>query len=202
MTKKGTGAILLESMFEASVEILGRPDSEQIFSSIANWPGSGDIPEIENSPKLLSEIGNEFAVRHHRNTAKGLMVRLGESVFSNLRRSQAKLMKLGTIENRLKPISERFDTSLEVLARSLSILTSLKINSRQKSKNHYCIEITHSGPAKLFSSDLHLFFFSGILRSFCIWLDSRKDYSIDVQEEDQISKSIGTVCLKFDEVNI
>jgi len=202
MNKKSTGSVLLESIFEASVEILGRSDSAQIFSSITNWSGSGDIPEIEDRSKLLSDLGNEFAVRHHRNTAKGLMFRLGESVFSILRRSQEKIMELGTIENRLKPISERFDYSLKVLAKSLSIITCLEITSRQKNKNHYCLEISHSGVEKLFSSDLHLYFFSGILRSFCVWLDSRKEYFINVQEEDQISREKRSVCLRFSGANL
>ena len=129
MSEKEIKTIFLRSIYEAAIEILGTSDSVQIFSTIINWDGSGEPPDIKNKPEFLSDLGNEFAIRFQRNTAKGLLLRIGDSSFTFLRRNLMKLVELGSIENRLKPISKRFDHSLGVLAEDLSALTELEIKS-------------------------------------------------------------------------
>jgi hypothetical protein len=200
MSEKENRSIFLRSVYEASIEILGRSDSILIFSTIINWDGSGEIPDIDNEPKFLSDLGNDFAIRYQRNTAKGLMLRLGDSSFTLLRRRQKKLHELGSIENRLKTISKRFDFSLGVLSENLSVLTGLNISTIQKSENSYCLEIAGYENDELFSSDMHLFFFAGLLRAFCAWLDSRKEYFIDVLEQGQSDNGGNSVCLRYEDL--
>ena len=142
MGEKETKTFFLRSIYEAAVGILGASDSALIFSAIIDWDGTNEIPEINNKPQFLSNLGNEFAIRFQRNTAKGLLYRVGDSSFTYLRRNFEKLLDLGSIENRLKPISKRFDHSLSVLADSLSELTGLKIRAIKKSKNSFCLEIS------------------------------------------------------------
>jgi len=201
MSEKEIKTLFLRSIYEAAVEILGTSDSVLIFSTIINWDGAGEIPEIKNKPQFLSDLGNEFAIRFQRNTAKGLLLRIGDSSFPFLRRNIKKLTELGSIENRLKPISKRFDHSLGVLAENLSALTGLEIKAIKKSQNHFCLEIARSVNDDLFSSDLHLFYFSGLLRAFCVWMDSRKEYFINVNEENEVNYERKLVCFKFEDIS-
>jgi len=201
MSEKEIETVFLRSIYEAAIEILGTSDSFLIFSTIINWDGIGEIPDIMNKSKFLSGLGNEFAIRFQRNTAKGLMLRIGDSSFTFLRRNLKELVELGSIENRLKPISKRFNHSLDILAENLSVLTGLEINAIKKSKKSFCLEIAGNGNDELFSSDLHLFYFAGLLRAFCVWMDSRKEYFINVIEEDEVGYGGKLVCFKYEDIN-
>jgi hypothetical protein len=201
MSEKEIKTLFLRSIYEAAIEILGTSDSVLIFSTIINWDGAGEIPEIKNKPQFLSDLGNEFAIRFQRNTAKGLLLRIGDSSFPFLRRNIKKLAELGSIENRLKSISKRFEHSLGVLAENLSALTGLGIKAIKMSQNHFCLEIARSVNDDLFSSDLHLFYFSGLLRAFCVWMDSRKEYFINVNEENEVNNDGKLVCFKFEDIS-
>lgn len=200
MGEKEIKTLFLRSIYEAAVGILGASDSVLIFSTIINWDCTNEIPEIKNKPQFLSDLGNEFAIRYQRNTAKGLLFRIGDSSFTYLRRNSEKLLELGSIENRLKPISKRFDHSLDILAGNLSELTELKIEAIKKTKNSFCLGISRNKNDELFSSDLHLFYFSGLLRAFCEWMDSRKEYFINVNEENGVGKDRKFVCFRYEDI--
>ena len=202
MSEKEIETLFLRSIYDAAIEILGTSDSVLIFSTIINWDGTGEIPDIKNKPKFLADLGSEFAIRFQRNTAKGLLLRIGDSSFTFLRRKLKELVELGSIENRLKPISKRFDYSLGILAENLAALTGLEINAIKKNQNSFCLEIARSVNDKLFSSDLHLFYFAGLLRAFCVWMDSRKEYFINVYEEDEVGHDGKLVCFKYEDINL
>ena len=201
MSEKEIKTIFLRSIYEAAIGILGTSDSVLIFSTIINWDGTGEPPDIKNKPEFLSDLGNEFAIRFQRNTAKGLLLRIGDSSFTFLRRKLIKLVEPGSIENRLKPISKRFDYSLGILAEDLSVLTGLKIKAIKKNQNSFCLKIARNVNDELFSSDLHLFYFAGLLRAFCVWMDSRKEYFVNVNEEDEVGNGGKLVCLKYENIN-
>jgi hypothetical protein len=201
MSEKEIKTIFLRSIYEAAIGILGTSDSVLIFSTIINWDGTGKPPDIKNKPQFLSDLGNEFAIRFQRNTAKGLLLRIGDSSFTFLRRKLIKLVELGSIENRLKPISKRFDHSLGILAEDLSALTGLKIKAIKKNQNSFCLKIARNVNDELFSSDLHLFYFAGLLRAFCVWMDSRKEYFVNVNEEDEVGNGGKLVCFKYEDIN-
>jgi len=158
MSEKEIKTIFLRSIYEAAIEILGTSESVLIFSTIINWDGTGEPPDIKNKPEFLSDLGNEFAIRFQRNTAKGLLLRIGDSSFTFQRRNLKELVQLGSIENRLKPISKRFDHSLGILADNLSALSGLEIRAIKKNQNSFCLEITRNVEDDLFSSDLHFCF--------------------------------------------
>ncbi len=201
MSEKEIKTIFLQSIYEAAIGILGTSDSVLIFSTIINWDGTGKPPDIKNKPQFLSDLGNEFAIRFQRNTAKGLLLRIGDSSFTFLRRKLIKLVELGSIENRLKPISKRFDHSLGILAEDLSALTGLKIEAIKKNQNSFCLKIARNVNDELFSSDLHLFYFAGLLRAFCVWMDSRKEYFVNVNEKDEVGNGGKLVCFKYKDIN-
>jgi len=201
MSNKEIKTIFLRSIYEAAIGILGTSDSVLIFSTIIDWDGTGEPPDIKNKPEFLSDLGNEFAIRFQRNTAKGLLLRIGDSSFTFLRRKLIKLVELGSIENRLKPISKRFDHSLGILAEDLSALTGLKIKAIKKNHNSFCLKIARNVNDELFSSDLHLFYFAGLLHAFCVWMDSRKEYFVNVNEEDEVGNGGKLVCFKYEDIN-
>jgi len=202
MGEKEIQSIFLKSIYEALKEILGTSDSVLIFSTIINWNGTGEIPDIKNKPQFLSDLGNEFAIRFQRNTAKGLLLRIGDSSFAFLRRNIKKLVELGSIENRLKPISKRFDHSLSILAEIISALTGLEIKAINKDQNSFCLVIARNVNDDLFSSDLHLYYFAGLLRAFCVWMDSRKEYFLKVNEEGEMGNGGELVCFNFEDINL
>jgi len=201
MSEKENTMLFLQSIYGATAEILGKSDSTLIFSTISNWDGTGDPPDIENRPQFLSDLGNEFAIRFQRNTSKGLLLRIGDSSFTFLRRNSKELIELGSIENRLNPISKRFNHSLGILAENLSKLTGLGIRAIKKSKNSFCLEIAGNNNNELFSTDLHYFYFYGLLRAFCEWMDSRKEYFININEENEAGYGGKLVCFRYEDTN-
>ncbi|MDO9547066.1 MAG: hypothetical protein Q7J07_10020 [Pelolinea sp.] len=193
-------SLFLQAIYEGTVEIMGKPKTEQIFSSILDAKSSDEDSEKKSRIHIIANFGNEFAIRFHRNTAKGLLLRIGEASFTYLRKYNQNLIELGNIENRLKPISKRFEESLEVLAENLSELTTLKIQAFKKNDTNFCLEIVGEEMSKMLSSDLHLFYFVGLLRAFCGWLDSRKEYAFHI-DEDRTGDSFGKcICMGFKDV--
>ena len=199
--EKKNQSLFLQAIYEGTIEIMGKSKTELIFSAISDGKSSGEGSENITRSQIITNFGNEFAIRFHRNTAKGLLLRIGESSFTYLRKDIRELIELGDIENRLKPISIRFEGSLEVLAEILSGLTALKFQAIKKDESAFCLEVVGDEAGELLSSDLHLYYFMGILRAFCEWLDSRKDYSFQIDGEttgDSVGKGI---CMKFKDMD-
>ena len=198
MSDNEVQTVFIRSLYEAAIEVLGASDSGLIFSAIVNWDGPGEIQKINNKPQFLSDLGNEFAIRYERNTAKGLLLRIGESSFMFLQKNIKSLSELGSIENRLVPISNRFENSLVILAENLSAISGLEIISKKKNKKTFCLAIGGKNTIKMFSSDLHLFYFAGLLRAFCVWMDSRKEYDIQVSTEADVRTGGKFVCFRYE----
>jgi hypothetical protein len=190
-------SLFLHALREGTVEIMGTAKSEQIFSSITNGEMLENEVEGKDGYSILENLGNEFAIRFQRNTANGLMIRIGEASFSYLRKENQQLLELGLIENRLKPIAKRFEESLQVLGVVLSRLTQLNIQILKKSDTIFCLEVFGNGYGKVLASDLHLFYIMGILRGFCLWLDSRKEYSFTIEEGKAANECVNFVCMRI-----
>lgn len=198
--EKKNQSLFLQAIYEGTIEIMGKSKTELIFSAISDGENSDQDSDKNNRSEIITDFGNEFAIRFHRNTAKGLLLRIGESSFTYLRKGIKKLTELGDIENRLKPISIRFEESLEVLAETLSELTALKIQVIKKNESSFCLEFVSDETGELLSSDLHLFYFMGLFRAFCEWLDSRKEYSFQI-DGDTTGDLVGKrVCMKFEDM--
>lgn len=183
----------LRSIYDASTEILGRLEADNIFTSAVGCTGK-DILDQQSLPSdFLSNLSAEFSIRFQQNTAKGLLIRIGDAAFSFLRKRISGLHDLGSIENRLKPLAKRFADSFEILAENLSGGFGMQINSSMIGEGMYCLEFGERDDLQS-SGDLHLYFFGGILRVFGLWLDSRKDYAIDFGKTDS-SSGKQRVCL-------
>jgi hypothetical protein len=198
--EKKNQSLFLQAIYEGTIEIMGKSKTELIFSAISDCKESDENFENKNRSQIIANFGNEFAIRFHRNTAKGLLLRIGESSFIYLRKDIKKLIELGNIENRLKPISTRFEESLEVFAEILSEITALKIQVIKKNESSFCLEFAGDETSALLSSDLHLYYFMGLFRAFCEWLDSRKEYSFQIDGDasgDLVGKRI---CMKLEDV--
>lgn len=193
-------SLFFHAVYEGTIEIMGKPKTDLIFSAISEGKSSGQDSEKENRPQIIANLGNEFAIRFHRNTAKGLLLRIGESSFTYLRKGIKRIIDLGDIENRLKPISKRFEGSLQVLAETLSELTALKIQVIKKNESSFCLEIGSDETKELLSSDLYLYYFMGLLRAFSRWLESRKEYSFQI-DGDKTDDLIGKrICMKLEDI--
>lgn len=171
-------AQFLKSIYDASTEILGRPEADNLFSSAVGWTGKDDLDGIILNSDFLFDLSGEFSIKFHQNTAKGLLIRIGDAAFSFLCKRIDDLNELGSIENRLKPSDKRFVDSFDVLAENLSRGIGMKIKPTLQEKGSYCLEFFGDKAPQF--SDLYLYFFGGILRAFGLWLDSRKKYTIDV----------------------
>ncbi|MCD6356654.1 MAG: hypothetical protein J7L66_05140 [Anaerolineaceae bacterium] len=198
MDKKNKQNYFIKSIHNASLAILGAKEADKIFSAISGWDGGIESLKINSTAQIISELGNEFSLRYHQRTAEGLLLRIGEAAFANMRMGLTDLQELGSLENRLKPLAVKYSYSIAVLAAILSELSNLMIKGFQKEKNIYCLDVRSTHP-EFFSSDLHLFFFAGILRGFGVWMDSRKEYTLSVCEE-QEEKNEKLVCFRYSEI--
>jgi hypothetical protein len=198
--EKERQSIFLQALHEGTVEIMGTIKTSQIFSAISN----GETKEVgfegAGGFNILETLGNEFAIRYQRNTAKGLMIRIGEASFTYLNKEIPQLFELGVIENRLKPIGQRFDSSLTVLAELLSEIIGLDTRMFKKSDSEFYLEVLGSESGKVPTTDLLIYYIMGILRAFCLWLDSRKEYSFTVNESKKDDPGANHVCMKIQDM--
>ena len=200
LTEKEQQSIFLQALYEGTVEIMGTIKTRQIFSTISGEGTQGIEIKSAGGFTVLESLGNELAIRFQRNTAKGLMIRIGEASFSYLRKQIPQLFELGVIENRLKPIAKRFEISLTVLADLLSEMTGLKTRMVEKSDTKFCLEILGSTSGKILATNLQLFYLMGILRAFCLWLDSRKEYAYTIDEGGQSDPGVNYVCMTIQDM--
>lgn len=192
---KDKRSIFIQAIYNASLEILGAAESESIFSNISGWNIDASIIEDDSVLRVIADLGNEFSIRYQRNTSQGLLIRIGESAFAFLRMGLKELQEIGSLENRLKPITERFNYSINGLSRIISELCEIEINGIQKEETTYCLRFSDQ-LNELFSSDMYLHFFGGILRAFGAWIDGRKEYSIFLPEGGDLSME-KLVCFSY-----
>lgn len=193
MKNSEKNALFIRSVYEAALEILGASETESILNAMGN---KGSELELRDDPLVfLSRLENEFIIRYHRNTAQGLLLRIGEAVFAILRRYIAPLQELGNLENRLKPISLRFQTGIESLAEILTEYSGVDLSSARPDETVYCL-VFESESEDSFPSDLYLYFFLGLLRAFGNWMDSRKDYWIEVRPARE-NQTYSQVCFTY-----
>ena len=191
MEQKELRRNFLTSIYDASVEILGRQEADRLFVSAFGWTGTENESQSMDA-NFLADLSDEFSIKFHRNTARGLLIRIGDAAFSFLRLRIGELNALGTIENRLKPPDERFKDAMIVLAEKLGQAVGTKISLSSPGDDSFCLDI--SGGGERFSSDLYLYFLAGVLRAFGTWLDSRKDYTLAV-ESGETDDAADRVCL-------
>ena len=178
MEKSDIRSHFLYSLYDASLEILGAQEAKRVFLTALGWSGKGVPEKSIFESDFLSDISSEFSIKFHQNTAKGLLVRIGEAAFPFLRKRVEDLNALGSIENRLKPSAKRFSDAIAILAASLTRAVGVEIEALVESDEEYCLEFSRK--EKDFSSDMYLYFFGGFLRAFGLWLDSRKTYAFEI----------------------
>lgn len=184
----------LHSLYNASLEILGAPEADRVFSTAIGWYGEGEPDKNVLESNFLSMINSEFSIKFHQNTAKGLLVRIGDAAFPFLKDRVEKLNDLGSIENRLKPYQNRFIGGVSVLAETLAEVLGMHIEIHTENDDAYCLDLPKDKPG--FSSDLHLYMIGGVLRAFGTWMDSRRIYAFDMPETDYPDR-ISRVCLQI-----
>ena len=183
MNKTEKQAFFNRAVSEAALEILGAAETQGIFPPEEKADGGNQ--EITTPLILINQIGNEFSIRYHRKTAQGLLLRIGEAAFSILRKRVQELQDLGALENRLQPARKRFTSNTKCLAKILSEYTGLVITSMQIEQDKYCLSFKEGHLDS--ANDLFSYFFLGLLRAYGTWMDSRKDYFLEVamNEHDQ-----------------
>lgn len=195
MENKKLRSYIYLSIQEAALEILGRQEAHKIFGLAfdLNAPatGLGD----ETALDLISEISNEFSLKYHLNTARGLLLRIGDAAFPKIRRRVADLNDLGSIDNRLQPLDRRFPSALEVL---VSVISSvMEIPVVLDVQDDHCYRVNRSrNPEDARTGDLDLYLIAGLLRAFGSWLDSRREYRVQV-EQASLPNTSGSVCLRI-----
>jgi len=162
-----------ESLQQAVIETLGRQEAQKVFSAILG----SEVADIENpidTPiDLLQGISDVFSILYQPNTARGLLLRIGDAVFPKLRRKIESLNDMGSIENRMQPFERKFESSMAQLAEILSSATGIPVEFDAREGDCYYLRVS--------DGSLRQYFFAGILRAFGDWLDSRRDYFATVQ---------------------
>lgn len=175
MENKHTRSEFHLSLQQAVIEILGRQEAQKVFTAVLG----AEISDIENpidaSVDLLQGVSDAFSILYQPNTARGLLLRIGDAAFSKLRRMVEPLNDMGSIENRMQPFERKFESSLAQLAEILSLVTGVPVSYDTKEDDCYYLRVTNG--------TLQLYFFAGILRAFGDWLDSRRDYFASVQPD-------------------
>ena len=151
----------------------GRQEAQKVLNAILNSDVVDIEQPIDSSVDLLNGISDEFSILYQPNTAKGLLIRIGEAAFSKLRRKLHPLNALGSTENRLQPFEQKFESSMIQLAEILATATGISIEYESQPDQCYSLQIA--------DGSMHVYFFAGLLRAFGTWLDSRRDYHTEVQ---------------------
>jgi len=186
---------ITRAITEAALEILGADETRKVFSSLqSDTPGEDDPLKAY---ELISRMGNEFAIRYHHKTAQGLLVRIGESTFSILRKALSPISEMGSLENRIRPMGERFEKDTGNLAKILSDLFGRTFKGEKTDEENYCLSILMDDQ-EAYPDDLSPYFFLGICRAFGTWMDSRKEYWLEVKLASGSEKN-SRVCFRIAE---
>ncbi len=185
--------LFYSSLKEAAVEILGRKEAQHIFDGTSAFSLSQISKTASASPPALTEISDAFSIKYQLNTARGLLMRIGDASFIKLRRKFDQVNKLGNIESRLRPFEKKFQSALHSFSTFLSGLLNRPIDIEDCEDDCFCINISEV-PGSASAGGMELYYFAGLLRAFAMWLDSRREYSVAVLPEES-NQSSGRVCL-------
>jgi len=170
-----------QSVVQAVIEILGRQEASKVFRAVLGPNFSEKDLQLDPQINLLEGISDEFSILYQRNTARGLLIRIGDAAFSKMRKKLVGLNALGDIENRLRPFDKKFESSVITLGEILSTASGMPISFESKEDDCYCMRVS--------DGTLQLYFFAGLLRAFGAWMDSRYEYQAAVNsiapEKDQ-----------------
>jgi len=158
----------VEAICQAVVEILGEKEAFLVLKEM----GVSSFNVADSSRYSLVLMGRELTRKHDRPTAMGLMIRIGRSSLTFIRRYFNQISELGGIDNRLKPINKRFPYSLDILARTASAELGEEIK--------VIFQPDLSFEWQIMTNDFSFtpYFHFGLLEEFSYWLDARKDYQI------------------------
>ena len=181
MIVKTEANLFIQSIVHAANEIMGSREAKRVLNAVGAFSVVNDGALRKDTPDFLSDLGNEFAIRFQRNTAKDLMERIGCASFEFLRKNGFAFRKfVGSEDNYSSPSTPTKDL-LEMLARALTVHTGLDIRSFFQKDRAFFLEIDIREDES-FSSDLYLFFFAGVLRAVGSWIDCGKAYSIMIAD--------------------
>jgi len=175
-----------QSVYQAVIEILGLREAQKVFSAVLGPNFSEKDPQFDPQTNFLTEISDEFSILYQPNTAKGLLIRIGEATFLKMHKKIGELNALGDIENRLRPFDRKFESSIIKLGKILSASSGNSISFDSTKNDCYCMRVP--------DGTLQLYFFAGFLRAFGAWMDNRRDYQTEVRLRD-CEKDQNYVCL-------
>jgi len=194
MENKNLRSDIYLSVQEAALEILGRQEAHKIFGTAFEPNAQAAALSDESALDLIAEISNELSLKYHLNTARGLLLRIGDAAFPKIRRRVAHLNDLGSIDNRLQPLDRRFPIALEILVSVISSVMEIPIALDVQDGHCYRVNRTRN-PEDARTGDLDLYLIAGLLRAFGFWLDSRHEYRVQV-EQGALPHTTGSVCLR------
>ncbi len=170
---------LFYSIYYSLLELLGDEKADEIFNSAGLDPFDKNAPDyFRHGSELLEKISLELCARYGEETTRGLLIRMGNASITFFRKYFSDIARLGSIDNRLKPIDRRFSESLNSLADVLSREMGLSINVIVKSPRNFdwqFYKLENGSPATTLSA----YFYFGLLEEFCSWLDARKNYLLN-----------------------
>ena len=166
----------LDALKQSTIEIMGESIASQVLTA-----GKGKM----TAERWIQEAGKIFHDHFGLQSARGLLVRIGRSAAGYLRQGHHAIMALGTIEKRLSPILNRFETDMGVLLSVISPEIGMKLTIDRSSKTDFLISINHSEISHQNAQEYPLFLLQGLFEGFGNWLDSRKDYEITILDENE-----------------
>ena len=175
--KKKASSVYYKVLYNAFLEMLGIEETDDLFLKLGNLPNDSSKDEQSQSWISIEKIGDLLAEKYQTDAAKGLLVRVGRASLNLLRRYEVDSSTLGAIENRLKPVGERFIYSLKKLADSISKNHKIKIEIKKTGSTQYSWQISKLAGNKFKIRYLPFYYF-GLLEEFCQWLDARKNYQM------------------------
>jgi len=167
-------------------EVFGNSETQEILSCL-NRNNEIDAKKEFNTYLFINSLGDWFAKKFDHLTAKGIWIRIGRASLNHIRREYPKILDLGMIKNRLKPISSRFKFSLSILCKVISEELCVEIRPREIISREFQWEIYKS--TSIYQTFDYLpYYLFGLLEEFCNWLDSRKDYRLAILEDERSNK--------------
>lgn len=170
---------LFYCVYYSLLELLGGEQADKVFSSAGLDPFDLKAPDyFRHGSMLLIKVAAKLSAQYGEETARGLLIRMGNASLTFFRKYFSKVAQLGSIENRLKPLDRRFLASLNTLAEVLSCEMGSSLNVNSKGARSYLWQIKKSNGDQI-ASQLPPYFYFGLLEEFCDWLDTRKNYLLN-----------------------
>lgn len=176
-------------------ELLGAEQAHALLNKAGIHEEDMENDRISMRPaEMIEQIGRQAMSEFGEQSTRGLLIRAGRGSLIFLRQNFSELESLGSLENRLTPVDQRFFHALDELAAFCGREVHIACEVERADKYEYTWRMNPEDDFEMGHFIPYLLF--GLLEEFCTWLDARKEYQIIYAEPERGEHPVITLAIQ------